>query len=1133
MRKILKIGFYGLIIFIMFLFTQTVLISDYKQFLPIICVQPNGDTLKCFVSGDEYYHWLHDKDGFTIVQAENGYYVYAIQDGDDLKPTSFVVGKENPYNLRIEKWIKISPLKIQEKIENFYPKRKEKSDGILRRTGPENMPRTGTVNNIVIFIKFLRFLLDPIEISGTPDFYQNKFNATSGISLKSYFSEVSYRSLVINSHFFPVPGVNINEVTIPHERGYYEPFSIFNMIGYKNDNERWNREKDLVQTALNQAYIPDNLDIDADGNNTIDMITLIFSGNRNHHDEILWAHRTSWPSSGLLFPHNGKNLKCDSWIILSENEGLGTFCHETFHNMGSSDLYRYSNQFFNPVGPWDIMQDSHQNPPQHMSAYMKYEYGNWINDIPLQNTSGTKNLNALTSSSNNCLRVNSPFSLNEYFVLEYRRNLGTGYESRLPGSGLLIYKINENVSVDDGNKNGPPDRVYIYRPGGTNGNTDGNINAANFSQDVNRRRFNKFTNPSPFLNNNTWGGLSISEIGNAGNTISFKINIVNANCKGATSIAITSYLPCSIPNIQRTLRTVSYSSLSWPQNTSFLIEIEATDDVGVNSATLFYKQRNSSSYSSSAMSNMGGGIWRGSIPGSFSQQPGVDYYITATDGANNVSLPSSEPQQFPFQIAILPNLPPQISLLNNPCLTSFNLYQNLRIIIFAKDNTNSLSKLKLYFRRAGELLYQSLNFLNMPIADKKKDSPQGNPDEYYADIPAEYVTEDGLDFFVYAEDDFGVGSYSGTNDDPIIVNFVTYNPSITISYEGNDPNGACPYSDITFTGEGNEGIVTWQWDFGDGSPLGFGKTMHHTYCQPGNYDITLTVFGPNGEMEQTSKSLTVKSSGCPLRVHLTNKEVCKGESIELGSKAICNGHELQTTVTGGSGSYDFRWYPNTALKNSNTGNPTLLTSYSSSNYTLLVTDYQTGEQATGTMTLTVIEPLSVSLPTSYTIKKGNSVSIGTKLTVKPDDEYFSCFWTDKNGWTSSEINPSVSPTVTTRYYLTVTDINNCKSLEKSLLVKVTSRKGSSDSEFASEEKYNIDIYPNPSKDIFNIEASFEKPLKAEIKLTNLLGEDIYYEKIDETDYIHQQIDLSEFPKGVYFIRVYFNNEVLVEKIIKE
>ena len=33
--------------------------------------QPNGQIINCFASGDEYYNYLHDANGFTIVKGED------------------------------------------------------------------------------------------------------------------------------------------------------------------------------------------------------------------------------------------------------------------------------------------------------------------------------------------------------------------------------------------------------------------------------------------------------------------------------------------------------------------------------------------------------------------------------------------------------------------------------------------------------------------------------------------------------------------------------------------------------------------------------------------------------------------------------------------------------------------------------------------------------------------------------------------------------------------------------------------------------------------------------------------------------------------------------------------------------
>jgi hypothetical protein len=90
------------------------------RFVPQKFVQPNGDTLKCFASGDEFYHWLHDKDGYTITfNPETKYWVYADKKGDDLIPTDLVPGKSDPVKAKLKKWL----LPNWNSIKNNYIKR--------------------------------------------------------------------------------------------------------------------------------------------------------------------------------------------------------------------------------------------------------------------------------------------------------------------------------------------------------------------------------------------------------------------------------------------------------------------------------------------------------------------------------------------------------------------------------------------------------------------------------------------------------------------------------------------------------------------------------------------------------------------------------------------------------------------------------------------------------------------------------------------------------------------------------------------------------------------------------------------------------------------------------------------------
>jgi hypothetical protein len=260
-----------------------------------------------------------------------------------------------------------------------------------------------------------------------------------------------------------------------------------------------------------------------DDNNYVDNVCFIIYGDPDGWSELLWPHYWSlYPTEAYINEKRVITYNFQLHNSLLYSSGVGVLCHEMFHSLGAPDLYHYSDDELQPVYKWDIMEGN-LNPPQHMGAYMKYRYGTWISSIPEITSDGTYDLNPLTSATNNCYKVASPYSSTEYFMLEYRKKSGT-FESSLPGEGLLVYRI--NTSKDGvGNEDGPPDEVYIYRPDGTT-TVNGSPSSANFSTDADRTAINDTTNPSSFLSNGSQGGLDISNVSSVNGVISFDVAII-------------------------------------------------------------------------------------------------------------------------------------------------------------------------------------------------------------------------------------------------------------------------------------------------------------------------------------------------------------------------------------------------------------------------------------------------------------------------------------------------------------------------------------------------------------------------------------------------------------------------------
>ena len=78
----------------------------------------------------------------------------------------------------------------------------------------------------------------------------------------------------------------------------------------------------------------------------------------------------------------------------------------------------------------------------------------------------------------------------------------------------------------------------------------------------------------------------------------------------------------------------------------------------------------------------------------------------------------------------------------------------------------------------------------------------------------------------------------------------------------------------------------------------------------------------------------------------------------------------------------------------------------------------------------------------------------------------------------------------------------------------------------------LDVYPNPSRDIFNVTFTSEEAQTISVKVVNMIGEEIYSEEL--TDFVGQftkVVDMNTQPKGVYFLEITTNNGGVNHKVI--
>jgi M6 family metalloprotease-like protein len=572
-----------IILFIVLISAALNLFAAPFKNVPAQIAQPDGTIFKCLITGDEYYHFYHDQNGFVIIKnpGDNWFY-YATKDlnGEQII-SGYVPGKDNPESSGLQPHAIISKSKITERHNLWAIDTKSSAKGGLFE---------GTIHNLVVYIRFL----DDTDFTKTRGEYDALFNSETNRSLKNYYNEVTYNKLNVVSSHFPVcePTTNLAYID-SHNRKYFEPYDpSTNTEGYPEDQLYIRRTALLVnaiahvKTEIEDAFTKEELDINNDG--VIDNICFIIRGGNNDWSDLLWSHMGSIGGQGVLI----NNKLADNYTFQTESQTEAyVLCHEFFHTIGAPDLYHYSYDGLTPAGPWDLMEGGFV----HMGAWMKYKYGqqNWISNIPEITQDGMYKLKPLASTDSNCYMVKSRNSDTEFYVLEYRDANGK-YEGNIPGSGLLIYRI---IPASSGNAGGPPDEVYIYRPNGTTTH-DGNIYNAFYSYYADRMEINDNTNPSGFLSDGKSGGLNISEIGEPGNTISFKISFkytpdpqsLFAQVSGTTSLILNWE-----PDQNNDSVMIAYSTKSAKIVPANNVDYQA-GDVLPNGGTVIYSGINDTTY---------------------------------------------------------------------------------------------------------------------------------------------------------------------------------------------------------------------------------------------------------------------------------------------------------------------------------------------------------------------------------------------------------------------------------------------------------------------------------------------------------------------------------------------------------
>lgn len=433
----------------------------------------------------------------------------------------------------------------------------------------KNIASPISVNNIVIFIRFngeSEFLTSEKSKNinnSYNDFVDNDndgFSDDNNYSFKAYFNDLSRGALDINTRFYPK---NSDSTYLSYEDIYPRDYYYGTPAGDIKEIELIRRAFNAVKSEINLT----SEELDSLGTNgpdgLIDNVTFVIKGDAESYGNILWSHKNAL-STGNNISLAGKEIGSYNFIF-QENDLTGVFSgsdysmripiHEFLHILDFRDLYRYSNVGL-PVGPWDIMGNTDGLPPIALMATQEFflGYTDGVDEIT-QSGQYTLDFNSYNSKGKKtAYKIRSPYSSTEYFMVEYRNNKLNKWDKTLPGSGLIVYRIN---TAAPNNHAGPPDKLYVFRPGETSPTaSSGDTRLAYFSLESNRtsigtsKLVDSFDNNNLFFQDGLNSGIVISNIGFAeGDKITFDVQLPDVQGFGTVEDPFKIYTAYDLLNV--------------------------------------------------------------------------------------------------------------------------------------------------------------------------------------------------------------------------------------------------------------------------------------------------------------------------------------------------------------------------------------------------------------------------------------------------------------------------------------------------------------------------------------------------------------------------------------------------------
>ena len=433
--------------------------------------QPDGSFVTIRLQGDEWRHYQTTTDGYTVMKDHRGYLVYAEKNAGELKATAQVAhdlaerdGKEVAFLTGREKYLAPAMSEhaaaMRQQVQQVQQRKMAGRRAQGARAAQYDYSR---FKGLIILIEYKDKSFSREDYRDILDDMANKEGYTGFDNLALTGSVRDYYADNSNGLFHPQ-----FDVVGPYQVNYsqYSPRGVDNV-------------DPIIRAAINAA--DDDVDFsnyDGDGDGLVDLVYFIVAGNGANYggndSRLWWPHRymvSEQGAWGFGIERDGVTLYdyasstelqgYTSYPSTVRIDGIGTIVHEFSHVLGLPDFYdtdyEDSGGQSNDPGDWSVMAGGsyadNGDTPVGYSLYERYSVG-FMDEPQKIEGEGSYTLHALPTSLEG-YRIDASES-DEFFLFENRQQSDFVWDTYLPGSGLLVHRVEkpgssvwENNTIND------------------------------------------------------------------------------------------------------------------------------------------------------------------------------------------------------------------------------------------------------------------------------------------------------------------------------------------------------------------------------------------------------------------------------------------------------------------------------------------------------------------------------------------------------------------------------------------------------------------------------------------------------------------------------------------------------------